>query len=179
MKSIIVIGPICSGKSMIAQTIAAEYNFPVASFGGYLKQYALENGLGTERKDLQDLGEKFILERPKAFLEDVMSFSLTHGSVLIFEGVRHRIIFNMIRELSEDSLSVFIDIPYNVRWQRFLSRDKSSDTIKTEQEFEKMNAHPVEKEILSLKPNCLVINNYPDQTLTIRLSELLSHRLEL
>jgi cytidylate kinase len=172
-KSIIIIGAISSGKSTVAKYISERYGIKIASFGGYLNDYSLRNNLPNDRKSLQDLGDEFIKSQPEKFLLDVISFSGSDTESLIFEGVRHLVIFDLINAHSAQSLSIFIDAPYDVRKERYLLRNKDIDSSKSSKEFDLRNLHSVEMEVPSLRNNCdIAIESCDDVNLAERVSRL-------
>jgi cytidylate kinase len=164
-KSIIIIGAISSGKSTIAKHISEEYGIKIASFGGYLNDYSLRNRLPNDRKSLQDLGDDFIKNQSEKFLLDVIEFSGSNADSLIFEGVRHVIILDLIKAHSTRSLSIFIDVPYDVRKERYLQRNKGIDSDKSSQEFDARNSHVVEMEVPGLKNFCDLTTSSSDDAL--------------
>jgi len=165
-KSIIIIGAISSGKSTVASHISEGYDIKIASFGGYLNEYSLRNNLPNDRKSLQDLGDEFIKSKSERFLLDVISFSGTETESLIFEGVRHLVILDLIKAHSARSLSIFIDVPFDVRKERYLLRNKDIDLQKSSQEFDARNSHIVETEVPELRKFCdLTISSFEDSKL--------------
>ncbi len=153
-KAVIIIGEISAGKSTIAKLIASKYKIPIASFGGFLKAYSSRNNLVVDRRHLQDLGEHLIKCNPEEFLLNVIDFSCPNSKTIIFEGVRHFVIFELIQKYFCNTLSIFIDTPYEVRKERYLLREKDIDTIKGQDQFELANSHPTESEIIVLKYKC-------------------------
>lgn len=171
-KSIIIIGAISSGKSTVAKHISEAYGIKIASFGGYLNDYSLRSSLPNDRKSLQDLGDEFIKSQPEKFLFDVIDFPGSSAESLIFEGVRHLVILDLIKTNSAQAFSIFIDVPYYVRKERYLIRNKDIDLQKTSAEFEARNLHPVELEVLRLKEFCdLTISTFEDSLLQTSLKE--------
>lgn len=168
-KAILIVGRISSGKSTIAQSVSSQYEIPIASFGGYLKDYCTKLGLPIGRNNLQNIGDRFINERPREFLLDVIKFSDNGGGKMILEGVRHKVIFDMIKEICPNNISFFVEVSDQVRLARFLTRQKDSDIVKSESEFATMNSHPVELEVQSLKEFCDFIIESSDPKLKIKL----------
>lgn len=161
-----IIGAISSGKSTVAKHISDEYGIKIASFGGYLNDYSLRNNLPIDRKSLQDLGDEFIKSKPEEFLLEVIQYSAPAAASLIFEGVRHLSIFDLIKAQSIQFLSIFIDVPYDIRKERYLERNKAIDLQKSSQEFDVRNSHAVEMEIPRLKEFCdLTITSFDDDPL--------------
>lgn len=151
--SIIFIGRISSGKSSLAKIVSQATSIPKASFGGYLAELAPQFDLDINRENLQNLGQSLIDANPSKFLSDVVTFSGSSDE-MIFEGVRHKIIKEKIEEMSDVSISFYIEVTPEVRFKRCVER---GDINLTEQEFEKWDGHVVEKEIENLKKDCTYI----------------------
>jgi shikimate kinase len=148
--SIIFIGMTCSGKSTLANELSKVIPFKKASFGGYLFNYAQQHNLDSRKDSLQVIGQDFIETDYKAFLAEVLAFSQP-GENVIFEGVRHIVIQNEIKNISDKTLTFFIDTPFDLRYKRFNQRE--SDKI-NEEHFLSMDNHLVEREIILLKRSC-------------------------
>lgn len=149
--AIVVLGTISSGKSTVAKAIRDHARIPLASFGAYLLEYCKSHGLGSERKTLQDIGEKFLAETPIQFLNDVISFAGPSAEILVIDGVRHRVILDAIKHSFLKTFVIYLDISYSVRFERFMQRSKGTDITLNEEAFKTMNAHPVEREVTALK----------------------------
>jgi len=158
-KAIIICGRICSGKTYTADLISKKNAYPIASFGGYLKSYSEKNFLPIGRKALQDLGEEFIKTKPEHFLNEVIDYSIGNSDSIIIEGVRHISIFQLIKDLAETTISIFIEADIQTRYDRYCSRINNSDDFKTFEQFIMLDKHSVEKEIQSLKPLCDITLN--------------------
>jgi cytidylate kinase len=170
LKVIVISGAISSGKSTVAKQIAEKHALSIASFGGFLKHYCSQNNLPINRKNLQDIGDKFIDSQPEKFLLDVIDFSDNGSGILIFEGVRHKVILDLLRKHSTEMLSIFINASYDTRKERYLARNKDIDSNKSAQEFDLANSHPVEREISSLAHQCdLSIASIDDRQLLNKL----------
>lgn len=158
LKSIIGIsGRISAGKSYASNLINQQLNFPVASFGRYLVDYCIKSGLGTDRLTLQDVGENFINTDPELFLENVINHFIGKSDTIIIEGIRHKVIFESIKKLTQNYLSIFIEADQQTRYSRYFNRNKDSDQVKTYEQFLISDNHIVELEIESLKPMCDII----------------------
>ncbi len=156
-------GKICSGKSYVADIISKQYGFPIASFGGYLKQYCKTNNLPFSRGALQSLGENFIKENPQQFLIDVLNFYKNEKEIIILEGIRHKVILQLIKKDNKNSISIFIDADKRTRYSRYKKRDSSKHI--TFNQFIAFDDHPVENEINSLKEYCdLTLNTTKDSS---------------
>ena len=166
---ITISGRISAGKSYVAKMLHAEFEFPIASFGGYLKYYCEQNGLPTDRKTLQNTGEAFVKADSKKFLADVLSHFIGASDSIILEGVRHQSIFENVKELTENRLAVFVEADLQTRYKRYFERNKDSDELKTFEQFEIADNHSVELEIESLKPVCdLVVDSTNDYEIELK-----------
>jgi dephospho-CoA kinase len=158
IKSIISIsGRISSGKSYAAQLIQNKFDFPVASFGSYLNYYCEQKNLSTNRKTLQDIGEKLVETNPQQFIIDVVSHFIGNADKIVLEGVRHKLIFEKLKNITEKHLAIFIDADVQTRYERYYKRNKDSDEGKTFEQFIISDNHPVELEIEELKPFCNIV----------------------
>lgn len=168
-KSIIGIsGRICSGKSYAAELIASEFSVPVASFGGYLKYYCEKEGLPTDRKSLQYVGQNLVDTNPIQFVISVINHFIGSKNLIVIEGIRHRSIFEIINTLSENTLSIFVHADQETRYERYTQREKDSDQMKTHSQFIEADNHPVELEIESLKPLCdIVVDSTEDYSIEL------------
>lgn len=152
--SIIIIGKICSGKSTLAKDFSRWVDYPIASFGSYLKDYSESNNLSIDRAALQNLGNSFIHQEPNQFLLDVINHKNEKSTKLIFEGVRHQVILDEIRNLSLKSFAIFLDATEQIRLERFLNREKDIDQSHAELDFQESSQHAVEQEVENLKNHC-------------------------
>jgi dephospho-CoA kinase len=155
--TITIIGRISSGKSTFAKELSLSHSITIASFGAYLKHYCEMNDLQTDRKTLQQIGDEFIQNKPLIFLSDVITHFGKKSDILIFEGVRHRIIFDELKRISKKHITIFIDADQITRYKRYCEREKDSDINKTWEEFIAIDNHPVELEIETLKNDCNII----------------------
>lgn len=151
--SIIFIGMTSSGKTTLANEFSKRNSFKKASFGGYLFNYAQAHSLGTKKEDLQVIGQEFINTNYKGFLSEVLAFS-NPGKNVIFEGVRHLLIMDEIKNISLRTTSFFIDTQLQTRFERFNKRESDQITLG---QFVQLDEHVVESEIQQLKQLCDVI----------------------
>lgn len=156
-KLITISGGICSGKTYTANLISKKKNYPVASFGGYLKHYCINNNLPIDRKSLQDIGEKFVQASPQQFLNDVINYYVGNSDSIIVEGVRHISIFELINVLADTKIAIYVEADLQTRYNRYCNRLRDSDDFKTFEQFMLQERHPVELETQSLKSKCDII----------------------
>lgn len=152
-----IVGKICSGKSTVASKLKNYYNTPIVSFGSYLFEYSKNNNLLVDRTSLQNLGNKFIQEDSNLFLNKVLDSQSFDPNKIIIEGIRHISIYNELRKMSQTAFFAFIDAPIEIRYQRYLKRQKESDKQISFNEFEEMDKHIVESETDLLKDKCDII----------------------
>ena len=161
----VIIGKIGSGKSTLASFISNTYNIPVASFGAYVEHYCENHGLSIDRRNLQKTGEELVNKNTGKFIHDVINFSQKNSSKIIFDGVRHKTILEEIKRISENTLCIFVDADIKIRYERYLNRNKDSDSVKNFEEFVKNDSHPMEKEVNNLKNFCdIVIDSTQEYT---------------
>ena len=155
-----IIGRISVGKSSITKALSEITGIPFTSFGSYLVKYSKIRGLPVDRKSLQDLGEKFIKENPEYFLRHVIEDTSGSTGKIIIEGIRHSVIANEIKILSNKAVLVYIDATPAIRYDRYAKRKKENDSVLSYEEFVQNDNHAVESEIEFLKSACdLVINS--------------------
>ncbi|NOG99276.1 MAG: AAA family ATPase [Ignavibacteriae bacterium] len=148
---IAVSGRICSGKSTVSNLISNQFGIPVASFGEYLKYYFKKNKLEMDRNKMQDVGSKLMISNPEMFLSNVINYFISHHKSLIIEGVRHRILIDLIKQQCEEFLLIYLDADLRSRFERYSKRNKVIDSKLTYEKFLELDNHVVEKEIESLK----------------------------
>jgi|SRR6185437_1506993 len=154
-----IIGRICSGKSTIAERISNHFDIPIISFGAYLIQYSKDNNLPIDRDSLQNLGNSFIKENSREFLQNViMSQPITPDSMII-EGIRHLSIQKELADISNKSFFIFVESSVENRYNRYRDRKKESDEIVSYEEFIAIDNHVVESEIEALRAKCQLIIN--------------------
>ena len=147
-QAIAICGHICSGKSEIINYLSHEHGWNVISFGSYVKYVAQDECLPATRDSYQTLGQKLFKERgPKQFLLDVIEFhgptSLTH----LFDGVRHTLIIDELRQMYAGLFVVYLHVSDAVRYERFLKRRKENEPLLSVAEFLRLSEHPIEKGI--------------------------------
>lgn len=156
-------GRICSGKSHASELLSNKFGIPVASFGGYLKYYCQNNNLPIDRNTLQEIGDKFVKERPTEFLLDVIKHFKNKSDSIVVEGVRHTRILENINQLADKTISIFIEADQKARYDRYIKREKYSDDDKSYKHFLELDNHPIELEIDLLKPKCDIVVKSTDE----------------
>jgi dephospho-CoA kinase len=104
--SIMIVGEIGSGKTTIAQFAAGLSGHTLVGFGDFLKdQFTKPVG----RRELQDLGLLLVKTGPENFLQEAIKKTRGESQNLLFDGVRHQIIFNQIKTLSNSTFSIYVE----------------------------------------------------------------------
>jgi adenylate kinase family enzyme len=154
MSSLIIgiLGKIHAGKSTLARELSKELNVPIVSFGGYLREFSESKGLATDRKSLQDLGDKRISEDAIKFLYDVLASLDINKEIIIIEGIRHISVFNALKKMFKASYFIFCDVTFEERYNRYIIREETKTT--TIEQFKIIDSHKVEQEIMMLKKYC-------------------------
>ncbi len=145
-----VSGKISSGKSTIAHFIADKYKIPYVSSGDFLRKYCASNNLPADRISLQDLGQKFVDKDPQLFFQNI-AFSQGEQDYIIFDSIRHLAGIDFIKEISEKSILIYMDVEDKILYDRYYQRHKEGDEVKSFEEFLKVNHHGTEKEIEEVK----------------------------
>lgn len=161
-KLIGIIGPTCSGKSTITKMIHEILPVSVVSFGKYLFDFSTANNLSVDKPSLQNLGNSFIHKDHIDFLHKVLKHGQTKEDTILIEGIRHQSIFKALKDMSTVAYFIYVDANKQVRYLRYCQRNNLSPEIYPYTDFDLMERHEVESEILSLKPNCnsIIQNDY-------------------
>ncbi|MFP9097934.1 AAA family ATPase [Flavobacterium sp. RHBU_24] len=144
-------GRICSGKSFLAKKLAKDYDIQIVSFGSYLFSYSTANELPTDRNSLQDLGEQLVKNDPENFVDNVLVHAGNINDVIIIEGIRHQVIYNILKDISSKAIFMYVDENVNLRYKRYIDRTKEIDDKVSFNEFLQIDNHIVEQEIESLR----------------------------
>jgi dephospho-CoA kinase len=139
-----------SGKTSLAEALAARTGYPVASFGEEVERLAVQQGysLATEaerRVTLMKLGERLVTEQVETFCASVLEHGKwSPGSSIIVEGIRHADVIHVVRRLVAPTplYVILVDTPPAVREER-LSRDRLGGPLTRAT----MDAHSTEREI--------------------------------
>jgi dephospho-CoA kinase len=154
---ICLLGKICSGKSTIGQMLSENLVIPKSSFGGYLIHYSNMRDLPTDRQSLQNLGEKLIESNALWFLNETIDFGRGQSKSLILDGVRHKVILDGLNAISEKTIFICVDADLQLRYQRYLTREKKADSNKDYQKFLEAESHKVEQETERLREVCHIV----------------------
>jgi len=142
-KVIIVCGRICSGKSIVANTISKDFQYSKISFGDFIRAQAIDRKLDHTRASYQNLGQKLLSELGAQELTlSAIGFARPKSlDRLVFEGVRNLDVLNVIRNMAAKVTVIYLDVEEALRYERFLSRDSGSCSL---QEFRTYDSQPIE-----------------------------------
>lgn len=147
--AIALAGGIGSGKSTVAQWLAAEVGGNVLSFGDYIRHLANTLGEPTNRLSLQRIGQKQVEAGASNFLSAFLSWASPDlGSPLIIDGVRHIAVHDALREWALRSNIDYALIAINTPAQTRAERRHDGDLDETN----KVDSHPVEQEAIARLP---------------------------
>lgn len=158
--AIIFSGKIASGKSTYAKSISSTFHIPIVSFGSFLISYCEKKGVSITRENLQKEGKEWVKERPQEFLENVLKSLNKNTDYIIFDGVRHVTIYNLIKKKYSTTLLIFIDVKDEIRYDRYLTRIKQSDKKISLEEFINLDYHSTESELDLLKKIADIVLDY-------------------
>ena len=93
-------GKIGSGKSSISTVVAEFFKFERISFGDYVRALvAAKGGDPASRKELQDEGQRRVIEDPVLFLSGTLEFHhWSSDTDAIVDGLRHISILSAMRD---------------------------------------------------------------------------------
>jgi cytidylate kinase len=117
-----------SGKTTVSEGVAKVLNWPVASFGDYLRAAAKRQGVSDATENLQELGATLAKE-PDRFCDAVLTFSKWEaGEPLVVEGIRHQEILESLRRRVAplEVRLVYLEIDEPERVRRLNEREPST-----------------------------------------------------
>lgn len=158
-KAIIVTGKICSGKTTILRALSQDLDWPIVSFGSYVRYIAKERNLHSKREVYQSLGsELYKTLGPNKFLTEVIKFHTKFDQDnILFDGVRHISILTEIQKAFRLVYTIYLDADVELRFRRFIAKQDPSEKKLSFEEFLKIDNHPVENEIELLKKQSNII----------------------
>ena len=148
--TVIICGPIASGKSTLVDFCNSELGLKVVSFGSYVRAVAKEVGLSDTRETLQEFGNSLFNSMGAAgVLQGAMQWAgIKNTDSVVFDGVRHLEVLFEIRRNSKGSLTVFLRANLLERFQRHNARSSSVISL---DDFMTIDGHQVEAGINELK----------------------------
>lgn len=146
-----VCGRIASGKSLLLNHLSERLGWRVISFGKYVRDLALSRGLLGAREECQSLGSELFAELgPIKFLEILIETQGDGEENHLIDGVRHISVAQAMNTLYCSSVVIFLDVPIDVRYERYISRCKPGDSVPDYEAFLRLDQAPIELGIDSL-----------------------------
>ncbi|MGB7290957.1 MAG: AAA family ATPase [Thermodesulfobacteriota bacterium] len=174
-------GKICSGKSTVLKAISEEIHWPIISFGSYVRHIAQGRMLPSKRNIYQALGaELYQTLGPKKFLIEVMRFHLKSDQEnILFDGVRHESILKEIQNAFNIIYIIFLNADVKLRYKRLPTKRSNSEEKLSFEEFLKIDNHPVEVEIESLRKqaNVIIDSSKPLKEILSEIHEFISEQI--
>ncbi len=156
--AVVVCGRIGSGKSTAVDLIATEFGLQVVSFGRYVRHLTEQRGVAGTREELQVLGDYLFHSRgSSALLQDALEhYGINPDDSVVFDGVRHPEVLADIRQASEATIAVYLEVHQEERFRRHQTRQPSGSSL---EEFLIVDSHPVEAGLDVIIDHCdLVVN---------------------
>ncbi len=147
---ILIAGGTCSGKSTLAKLIAGHTGYPIASFGGILRNYARASNLPLTVESLQNLGQGLISQLGyDGFLQWVIDHSpnISWDGPLVLDGVRHAAMHESLKKVFSTNILVYCVCGKEMQLARMMSRDGIS-----REDAERILSHPLEQFIIDMEP---------------------------
>lgn len=138
-----------SGKTTLAEELAATLRWPRVSFGDYVRSVARERNLPLSRESLQELGTALIAAGWDGFVEAVLrQASRADGQGLVIDGIRHHMAIRTLRTAVAPLrlCVVYLEVPNETRLERLRERGVT-DSI----ELARIDSHSTEVEVNDLR----------------------------
>ena len=168
MKSAVVVcGRIGSGKSTVADIIAAEFGFKAVSFGNYIRHIAALRGTPSTRSQLQDLGDcLFRSTGSSGLLQDVIDhYGVNQSDSVVFDGVRHPEVLADIRHASEATIAIYLQANQGERFRRHQAQQRYGWTL---EEFLVADQHLVEAGNSKMIEECDLVLDGAQPTMVVQ-----------
>lgn len=137
-------GQIGSGKSSLAKAISDEFGFPRISFGAYVRHLVRQSGGDeSDRKSLQDEGERQVNKDPSAFLLATLDYhDVDNANSFVVEGLRHTSILNEMRRFfGTDLIHIHLEAGDQTAFERAVARGDDPKVV------ERALRHTVEADV--------------------------------
>lgn len=154
--SIILTGLLGSGKTTGAAYLKKS-GWDVISAGDIIREMCHQEGLPIYRESLQEFGMRLLQEKGYEYLVDIMLSKYPNSGKAVFEGIRPVQVVNLIKNALPKVLIIFIEAKATTRKKR-LQISNNPDFCN----FNKIEKHPLERDVLKIKPIADVIINNDD-----------------
>ena len=151
MKAVAVCGRSGSGKSSLVARLSSEYGWDLISFGDYVRAELKRSGGEPTRMQLQALGHTLFRDLgPEGILNAALAACRPSTEVHLIDGIRHVSVWEAVRTKYEASVLLFLDIPEEERYRRYVRR-RGDEGVKTYESFHETDLHPIEQGIDPLR----------------------------
>ena len=151
-------GRMLSGKSSVSRELAARLGCVRAGFGDYVRHVARSEGRDdTDRKVLQELGQRLITADLQAFCRSTLTFAGWQSqSSVVVDGIRHVSVLQCLRTMLAPSplRLVFLDVPDALLAGRLQSR--GIEDLACLREFEKHATEVEVQAVLKLQADLVI-----------------------
>jgi len=132
MRVIAFAGPVGSGKSEVAQRVAAHLGVKCLSFGDVVRQEATLRSIPTERQALAALGRDMIAEAGEEHLLERLLGTIHSAECVVLDGVRSVKMVQAIRDRSSVE-TIYFTADIATRLDRLRRRGRFGDVANAEQ----------------------------------------------
>ena len=140
-KVIILIGPICAGKGQVAQILHQYYGYTILRFSQILEEEMILRKIPIIRENYQQLGNDLRRELGSNALAIKLVDQINNKDIdkVVIDGARNpEEIFYIKNSLPNSTIiSLVLEAPRQIRFQRLLERQRQGDPIKFEDFQEK------------------------------------------
>jgi dephospho-CoA kinase len=138
-------GPMGSGKSSVSKMLAARAGIGWTSFGGVVREIALERGAPASRESLQALGAKLVESERESFCRRVVEATTVGSSEsAVIDGLRHVGVLQELRHIVRPRMIVCVYV--DASRQKRVERLKGRDGVTAEQ-LSLLESHSTESEV--------------------------------
>lgn len=155
---ILIAGKIGSGKTYWSDQIAEHFDCARASFSSYIKYICTQKAIECTRANMQNLGAKVIENELDQYINYTVSYSTKNNNNVVIDGLRHKKVYNRIKELYPNTniVLIYVDCDENQRKKNLIIRGEDSEDA---------DKNPMEIEAIGLKEKANYILHYSDDIL--------------
>ena len=164
MATLVVCGPIGAGKSRAVKAFA-EKGYAVVSFSRLVRKECAQRDFLITRENCQRVGQElFESLGPEGIVAAAMAAAgVTGFDKIIFDGVRHSSVLDVIERRASHVVTVYVDSPQRVRYERYKKREGLSRLSLND--FRAIDEHPIEAGTQTLiKRANVIIDNATSET---------------